>query len=114
MGLLADIVKRAYQASTSYCSCLRTNENQLAAIEAPTLPSLVRQLHAVEQAQQSVRRIRDVVLAGFPVMYSPGRHMKKLRAAMQIHAQASVHGAEILSKLGAGITVVTPLSELLF
>ncbi|BDR09325.1 hypothetical protein CTR2_R26630 [Comamonas thiooxydans] len=40
--------------------------------------------------------------------------MKKLRAAMQIHAQASVHGAEILSKLGAGITVVTPLSELLF
>jgi len=46
-------------------------------------------------------------------MYSPGRHMKKLRASGQIHAEASVHGAEVLSKLGAGITVVTPLSELL-
>ena len=46
-------------------------------------------------------------------MYSPGRHMKKLRAAMQIHAEASVHGTEVLSKLGAGITVVTPLPELL-
>ncbi|WP_165572384.1 hypothetical protein [Comamonas thiooxydans] len=38
--------------------------------------------------------------------------MKKLRAAMQIHAQASIHGAEVLSKLEAGITVVTPQSEL--
>lgn len=83
-------------------------------MEAPTLPSSTRQLHAVEQAQQPVRCIRDVVLAGLPIMYSPGRHMKKLRARRQIHAQASVHGAEILSKLGAGITVVTPLSELLF
>ncbi|KGG81782.1 hypothetical protein P609_22410 [Comamonas thiooxydans] len=53
------------------------------------------------------------MLAGFPVMYSPGRHMKKLRAAMQIHAQASIHGAEVLSKLEAGITVVTPQSVLL-
>ncbi|MEN2432683.1 hypothetical protein [Comamonas sp. E6] len=39
--------------------------------------------------------------------------MKKLRAAMQIHAQASIHGAEVLSKLEAGITVVTPQSVLL-
>lgn len=82
-------------------------------MEAPTLPSSTWQLHAVEQAQQPVRCIRDVVLAGLPIMYSPGRHMKKLRAAMQIHAEASVHDTEVLSKLGAGITVVTPQSELL-
>lgn len=75
------------------------------------LAAITRQpLHTTEQAQQSVGW--DVVLAGFPVMYSSGRHMKKLRAAMQIHTEASVHGTEVLSKLGAGITVVTLQFEL--
>lgn len=78
------------------------------------MPGLARQLHTIEQSQQLVRGERDVVLAGLPVMYSPARHMKKLRASGQIHAEASVHGTEVLSKLGAGITVVTPQSELLF
>lgn len=77
------------------------------------LAAITRQpLHTIEQAQQSVGW--DVVLAGFPVIYSLGRHMKKLRASGQIHAEASVHGTEVLSKLGAGITVVTPQSELPF
>ena len=39
--------------------------------------------------------------------------MQKLRASGQIHAEASVHGTEVLSKLEAGITVVTPQSVLL-
>ncbi|MDH1477360.1 hypothetical protein N5F13_22955 [Comamonas thiooxydans] len=39
--------------------------------------------------------------------------MKKLRAAVQIHAETSVHGTEVLSKLEASITVVTPQSVLL-
>ena len=84
------------------------------AIEAPALPCLARQLHTVEQPQQLVGGVREVVLAGFPVMYSPSRHMKKLRTGVQIHAQIPVHGAEATGKLEAGITVVTPDTEPLF
>ncbi|MGJ7466646.1 hypothetical protein [Comamonas sp. Z1] len=40
--------------------------------------------------------------------------MQKLLASRQIHAEASVHGAEVLSKLGAGITVMTLQFELPF
>ena len=40
--------------------------------------------------------------------------MKKLRTGVRIHAETSVHGSEVTSKLEAGITVVTSQPELLF
>ncbi len=41
-------------------------------------------------------------------MQSAFGDVKKLRAAGQIQAEALVHGPEALSKLGAGVGVVTP------
>jgi hypothetical protein len=40
--------------------------------------------------------------------------MKKLRAGVQIHAQALVHDPEVLGKLEAGIAVMRPDVEPLF
>lgn len=84
------------------------------AMEAPALPGLARQFHAVEQPQQPVRCVRDVVLAAGPVMQSTFGDVKKLRAARQIQAKALVHDPEAQGKLGAGVGVVTPQPELLF
>jgi len=64
------------------------------------------QLHAVEQAQQPVGRVRNVMLAGLPVMQSPFGDVKKLRAALQVKAQIAVHGPEPKRKLGAGFRVM--------
>ena len=72
-------------------------------MEAPAIPGLARQLHAVEQAQQPVGCVRDVVLAGLPVMQSPFSDVKKLRASRQVKAQVAVHVPEPKRKLGAGV-----------
>jgi hypothetical protein len=76
-------------------------------MKAPARPRVAGQLHPVEQAQQPVCRVRDVMLAGLPVMQSPLGDVKKLRAALQVKAQVAVHGPKPKRKLGAGFRVMT-------